>query len=275
MSSLAQEESRSISENVTWGQRKRFADGKVSMPYKRFLGYKKGKNGLPEIVPEEAVIVKRIYKSFLEGGTYRSIARELTADGIPTPGGKSEWAAGTVGSILKNEKYKGDARLQKSFTVDFLQKTTKVNEGEVPQYYVEDSHPAIIKPEVWEAVQMEILRRRETGGAYTELNMYSHRIVCGDCGAYYGPKIWHSNSKYRRTVWRCNDKYRGEKHCSTPALDEEDIQGIFLDAYFEKNGIRAEFSEKLWRKELDKMIVNADGKVEVRFRDGSTRVIIK
>ena len=145
----------------------------------------------------------------------------------------------------------------------------------VPQYYVEDSHPAIIEPQVWDEVQMEILRRRETGGAYTELNMYSHRIICGDCGAYYGPKIWHSNSKYRRTVWRCNDKYRGDKHCSTPALDEGDIQGIFLDAYYEKTGIRAEFSEKLWRKELDKMVVNADGRVEVRFRDGSNRVIMK
>ena len=136
MSSLAQEESRSISENVTWGQRKRFADGKVSLPYSHFLGYRKGDNGLPEIVPEEAETVRWIYSLFLSGKTTGSIASLLTREGIPTPAGKKKWAASTVESILKNEKYKGDALLQKAFTVDFLTKKQKKNEGEVPQYYV-------------------------------------------------------------------------------------------------------------------------------------------
>lgn len=146
MSSLAQEESRSISENVTWGQRKRFSDGKVNIPYGQFLGYRKGADGLPEIVPEEAEIVRRIYRLFLSGKSTNAIATILTDDGIPTPGKKTVWQRTAVESILRNEKYKGSALLQKSFTVDFLTKKTKINGGEVPQYYVENNHPAIIEP---------------------------------------------------------------------------------------------------------------------------------
>ena len=144
MSSLAQEESRSISENVTWGQRKRFADGKVSLPYKSFLGYRKGPDGLPEIVPEEAEVVREIYKLFIQGKTVNWIATHLTSKAIPTPRGKERWQTSTIESILTNEKYKGSAVLQKKFTVDFLSKKMKVNEGEVPQYIVDQSHPAII-----------------------------------------------------------------------------------------------------------------------------------
>jgi site-specific DNA recombinase len=136
MSSLAQEESRSLSENVTWGQRKRFADGKVSLPYARFLGYDKGEDGLPEINEEEATTVQLIYALFLDGYTPHTIAKRLTDDGIPSPGGKDRWMQGTIKSILTNEKYKGDALLQKRYTVDFLTKKMIVNEGEVPQYYV-------------------------------------------------------------------------------------------------------------------------------------------
>ena len=130
MSSLAQEESRSISENVTWGQRKRFADGKVSLPYKQFLGYEKGPDGIPVIVEEEAKIVRRIFSLFMAGKTPYLIAKTLTADGIPTPAGKSKWGTTTVASILTNEKYKGAALLQKKFTIDFLDKKMKVNEGD-------------------------------------------------------------------------------------------------------------------------------------------------
>lgn len=122
---LAQEESRSISENVTWGQRKRFADGKIAMPYKSFLGYRKGVDGRPEIVPEEAKIVRRIYREFLLGMTFNGIAKGLEADGIKSPRGKDTWRITTIKSILQNEKYKGDALLQKRFTVDFLTKKQK------------------------------------------------------------------------------------------------------------------------------------------------------
>ncbi|NCC68069.1 MAG: recombinase family protein, partial [Clostridia bacterium] len=166
MSSLAQEESRSISENVTWGQRKRFSDGKVSMPYKRFLGYEKGEDGLPVVNEEEATVVRLIYRLFLEGKTSVGICKFLENLNIPSPGGLYKWSKTTVDSILANEKYKGDALLQKKFTVDFLQKKMKSNEGEVPQYYVEGSHPAVIVPDEWDQVQVEFARRKQLGRAY-------------------------------------------------------------------------------------------------------------
>ena len=230
MSSLAQEESRSISENVTWGQRKRFADGKVSMPYGQFLGYRKGADGLPEIVPEEAEVVRTIYRMFIEGKSANSIAKYLTRQGIPTPAGKQIWQCATVESILKNEKYKGAALLQKKFTVDFLQKKMKVNEGEVPQYYVEHSHAAIIDPEEWDRVQLEMARRKNNARRTYCNGPFAAKLVCGDCGEYYGSKVWHSNSKYRRVIWQCNAKYGDKRHCNTPHLYEEDLKRHFITA---------------------------------------------
>lgn len=175
-----QEESRSISENVTWGQRKRFADGKVSLPYGQFLGYEKGEDGLPKIVEKEAVVVRLIYKLFLEGKTTAGIARQLTDASILTPSGKDKWQTSTVTSILQNEKYKGDAMLQKTFTVDFLTKKKKVNEGEIPQYYVENSHPAIITPEVFDLAQHEMRKRKNAKGYKTGGGCFSGKIICGE-----------------------------------------------------------------------------------------------
>ena len=195
MSSLAQEESRSISENVTWGKRKRFADGKVSLAYSSFLGYRKGEDGQMEIVPEEAETVRLIYRLFMEGQTPYAIAKYLTDRNIPTPTGKETWRHRTVENILSNEKYKGDARLQKCYTVDFLSKKRKANEGEVPQYYVEGSHDAIIEPAEWQLVQMEIQRRKNLGRSHNCCSPFSAKLKCGDCGEYFGSKVWHSNSK--------------------------------------------------------------------------------
>lgn len=242
MSSLAQEESRSISENVTWGQRKRFADGKVSLPYRRFLGYKRGENGLPEIVLEEAVIVRLIYRLFLYGKSPSAIANYLTDEGIPTPGGKIKWRANVVESILTNEKYKGDARLQKKFTVDFLTKKQKVNEGEVPQYYVENSHPAIIEPEIFDLVQYEFKQRQSDGRWTSCTHPFSGKIICGECGGIYGSKIWHSNTPNRVMVWQCNEKYRGQR-CTTPHLTEQEIKAAFLAAFNTVLGSRKEILE--------------------------------
>ncbi len=232
MSSLAQEESRSISENVTWGKRKSFADGKISLPYKQFLGYRKGVNGLPEIVEEEAAIVRRIYRHFLEGKSPSWIAKRLTAEGIPTPGGKQNWRPNTVESILTNEKYRGDAMLQKSFTVDFLTKKTKVNEGEVQQYYITDSHPAIIPPEVFEIVQGEIAARKAAGRQNSSAHCFSGKVICGECGGAYGSKVWHSNDAYRRVVWQCNRKYtKGQARCATPHLTDVQLEQAFVKAF--------------------------------------------
>lgn len=230
MSSLAQEESRSISENVTWGQRKRFADGKVSLPYKRFLGYTRGPDGLPEIVPEEAVVIQLIYRLFLYGKSPSAIASYLTDEGIPTPSGKAVWRASVVESILTNEKYKGDAILQKKFTVDFLTKRQKINEGEVTQYYVKGSHPAIIEPEIHDLVQYELKKRKEDGRWTSCVHPFSGKIFCGECGGVYGSKVWHSNTPYRCVVWQCNEKHRGQ-HCTTPHFTEQEMQAAFLAAF--------------------------------------------
>ena len=224
MSSLAQEESRSISQNVTWGQRKRFADGKVSMPYKTFLGYEKNEDGTIKINEEEAKVVKRIYYQFLRGDSVGKIANDLTKENILTPAGKSEWRKTTVISILQNEKYKGDALLQKKFTVDFLNHKTKKNEGEVPQYYVHDSHPAIITKEDWELVQIELSRRKEMGYTYSFKNPFSGKLICEECGSYYGKKKWHSGTAH-------NFKFKHK--CKTPNLDEQEVKSMFLKAYNE------------------------------------------
>ena len=227
MSSLAQEESRSISENVTWGQRKRMADGKVTMPYGRFLGYRKGEDGFPEIVPEEAEVVKLIYKSFMEGLSYYKIAQLLMSRNIPATAGGEKWYTRTVESILTNEKYKGSALLQKKFTVDFLTKKQKVNEGEVPQYFVEHSHDAIIAPEEYELVQAEIERRKGLGKEYSGSSIFSAKIVCSCCGSFFGSKVWHSTSKYRCVIWQCNHKFKIKKRfievCNRIASDKEEF----------------------------------------------------
>lgn len=134
-------------------------------------------------------------------------------------------------SILTNEKYKGDALLQKTFTVDFLQKKKKVNEGEVPQYYVENSHPAIVTAEVFDLVQYEMKRRREIGRHTSASGIFSNRLVCGECGAYYGSKVWHSTDAYRTRIWRCNRKYEEKgRPCPSPHLRAEEIQAAFLQA---------------------------------------------
>ena len=229
MSSLAQEESRSISENVAWGKRAKAANGQVYLPYKHFLGYEKGPDGLPQIVESEAEVVRLIYRLFLEGKTPSGIARHLERMGVRSPGGKTRWQHGTIVSILTNEKYKGDAILQKTFCTDFLTKKMKRNEGELPQYYVKGSHPAIISAEVFDEVQTEMSRRREENYTARE-HCFSGRIICGDCGAAYIEKVWHSTSQYKRRIWQCARKFKNEVHCTTPHLYEDDIKAEFLRA---------------------------------------------
>lgn len=226
MSSLAQEESRSISENTTWGKRKQFADGKGSVAYSRFLGYDKDF----VIDEEQADSVRLIYKLFISGYSLYAITKELVKRGIKSPSGNDRWHISTVKSILTNEKYRGDALLQKQYTTDFLQKTRKTNNGEVPQYYVEEHHEAIIPPTQFDFVQAE-LARREKGGRYSGVSIFSNRIKCGCCGGWYGSKVWHSNSKYRKVVYRCNRKYdKGTEPCTSRHLTEDEIKQIFLQA---------------------------------------------
>lgn len=207
------------------------ADGNVSLPYSSFLGYKKGEDGLPEIVPEEAEIVRFIYKSYIEGQPTYTIAKALTERKIPTPTGKEKWHQSTIKSILTNEKYKGSALLQKKFTTDFLTKKVKVNEGEVPQYWIEKSHDAIISPEEFEQVQLEMARRKQLGKQYSGNSLFAAKLVCADCGCFFGSKVWHSTSKYRRVIWQCNNKFKGQQLCSTPHLYEDEIKQRFVNAF--------------------------------------------
>ena len=143
---------------------------------------------------------------------------------IPSPSGKKTWQVSTVESILANEKYKGDARLQKTFTTDYLTKKMKVNEGEVPQYYVENSHPAIIDAKAWDMVQGELRRRKESSRRTTSQSPFSGRVFCSDCGEQFGSKVWHSRDKYRRVIWQCNHKFTGDKKCTTPHLTEDALK---------------------------------------------------
>ena len=230
LSSLSQEEARSISENVTWGLRKKFADGKFSVGYSRFLGYDKGEDGNLAINEEQAKIVRIIFQLFIEGMTAGRIAKELTARHILTITGKEKWNAKTIRGILSNEKYTGCARIQKTFTPDFLTKKTVKNCGQVPSYFVEQSHPAIIDPAVFEMVQREMERRTRGGGRYSGVSIFSGKIKCGACGGYFGSKVWHSTDKYRRMIYRCNNKYEGQK-CQTPHVTEKEIKEAFVTAF--------------------------------------------
>lgn len=230
LSSLSQEESHSISENVTWGLRKKFADCKFSVGYSRFLGYDKGEDGNLAINEEQAKTVRIIFGLFIEGLTPCAIAKELTRRGILTVTGKSKWNAATINGVLANEKYAGCARIQKTFTPDFLTKKTVKNTGQVLSYFVEQSHPAIIDPATFEMVQNEIARRKQDGGRYSGVSIFASKIKCGECGGWFGAKVWHSNDKYRRVIYRCNHKYGGKK-CQTFHVTEGEVKAAFVTAF--------------------------------------------
>lgn len=225
LTSLAQEESRSLSENVTWGKRKLFADGKYSLTYSRFLGYDKGF----VINEEEALVVRLIYRMSLQGYSAYAIADKLSKWQIKTPQGKGRWHGSVVGSILRNEKYKGDALIQKFFTKDFLTHELVENRGEIPQYYVEGHHEGIVTPEQFDQVQAEILRRQGMQ-KYSGVGLFSSIIKCAECGSWYGAKVWHSNDKYRKVIYQCNKKYKDGHKCQTPHITEEELKTKFIKA---------------------------------------------
>lgn len=246
MSSIAQEESRSISENITWGMRKNMARGKVTMAYGKFLGYRRGADGKPEIVEEEAEVVRRIYRLYLDGHTVREITRILTGDGIPTPSGKNcNWSVSTIMSILRNEKYKGDALLQKVYTADFLNKKMKKNNGVLPQYYVENSHPAIIDEETFDLVQAELAKRGGSSRGRRSGSVFDRKVICGDCGHFYGQKLWYSDASGRVYVWRCTHKYDATPNCGAPVVREDELQAAFITAFNQILGDKAGYVAEL------------------------------
>ena len=236
MASLAQQESQSLSQNVKLGIQYRFQDGKVQVNHNRFMGYTKDADGMLVIVPEEAEIVKRIYYEYLEGASMLDIARGLEADGILTGAGKTHWRPETIRKMLTNEKYMGDALLQKTYTVDFLTKKRVKNTGIVPQYYVENSHPAIIPRDLYMRTQEEIVRRSNLKKANGRRRVYSSRyalssiVYCSHCGDVFRRTHWniHGNKK---VVWRCSSRLeKAGPDCPARTLSEAFLHEAVVDA---------------------------------------------
>lgn len=237
LASMGQEESRNISENVKWGKKKKYADGQVTLAYKNFLGYDKHPSDSHKgliINKDQAEIVRLIYKLYLKGKTTSYICDYLEEQKYETPTGKDKWHQSTILSILQNEKYKGDALVQKTYVPDFKSHKLVKNNGEIQQYYQENHHDPIINSDEWNMVQIEIARRKKLGYTYNCTNVFSCKLICSDCGSYFGQKVWHSNDKYRKVVYQCNDKFnKSHEKCKTPALSESEIKRMFIDAYSE------------------------------------------
>jgi len=273
LSSLAQDESRSISENSLWGVRRRFEQGKILIVHTRFLGYDKDNDGNLIINKEQAKIVRRVFKEFLNIKGTVMIARELEQDGVLNWNGKTKWFGTSINSMLINEKYKGDALLQKTYTVDFLSKTRAVNNGIVPQYYVEDSHEAIIEKEVWNAVQLEFERRKNYMKKYKVTQLFSSnpltgRIICGHCNRPYKRVTWNSTDEIlKRNIWQCSCKYKvkGVVACNNKHVDEYKLHESFVTAFNNKpaggiiNDDLGKIVEKRFRKIFKKKITEFDG----------------
>ncbi len=239
--SFAQAESESISKNVSMGVQMAFREGKVRYQYKNWLGYKKGDDGTPEIVPEEAETVKFIYDKFLDGYATKEIADMLNTNGITTARGVSDWQANAVCRILRNEKYTGDALLQKTYTVDCITHKHKKNNGERAMYLVTDCHPAIIDRDMFNLVQQELARRNSkrkvSSKTTTEQGKYSSKyaltelLICGECGTPFRRCTWNVHGK-KRIVWRCISRLdHGSRYChNSPTIHEEPLHKAIVKA---------------------------------------------
>lgn len=238
LSSLAQEESRNISENCTWSIRNKFKNGESYQNGTIIYGYDNVPGDKMKINKEQAVVLKRIYKMFLEGYTYSHIAKILNEEGIVGNKGKACWNASTIRRMLINEKYKGDSLLQKTYTVDFLTHKTAKNTGQVDQYYVRDTHPAIIEKTVWEAVQLEIERRQKfiaehnlAGYGYSNGSCaaFISQVFCGMCGNKYGRQAWSNRGVVR---YFCKDTvHRKGGSCNNRHIDEAAIKRAIVIAW--------------------------------------------
>lgn len=240
--SIAQSESENISANIKWGKAQSAKEGNVSFHYKNFLGYRRGADGKPEIDPEEAEIIKLIYERFLAGDSLGGIIECLAERAIPSPGGKERWTYSTIRSILFNERYKGDAIINKTYVVDCLSKKVKLNNGERPKYYVENNHPAIIDAATFGRVQEELARRSgkrkvKQVGTKTEQGKYSSKyaltelLICGECGTPYRRCTWTANGQ-KKIVWRCISRLDyGKKYChESPTIEESVLHEAIMEA---------------------------------------------
>ena len=237
MASLAQQESQSLSQNVKLGLQYRYQQGEIQVNCARFLGYTKDENKRLVVVPEEAEIVKRIYREYLEGASMLKIARGLEADGILNGAGKERWHTSNINQILRNEKYIGDALLQKTYTVDFLTKKRVKNNGIVPQYYVENSHEAIIPREVFMQVQEELVRRRIVHTSpngktrtFSSNHCFAQIVICGKCGEVFRRVHWNNRGK-KSVVWSCVSRLENTGlFCDARTVLEGTIEQVLVTA---------------------------------------------
>ena len=239
--SFAQAESESISKNVSWGKQKAYAEGKVAFQYSKLLGYQKGADGKPEIVPDEAETVHLIYELFLDGLSFTRIKNALESRGKLTAMGNQIWSESNIKSILKNEKYVGDVLLQKTFTADCITKKVVKNNGERPMYLVTDHHTPIVDRDTFNRVQQELARRtskrkisdktKTEQGKYSGKYALSELLICGHCGTPYRRRIWSKNGK-KQIVWRCISRLEhGKKYCpDSPTIKEEQLHKAIIRA---------------------------------------------
>ena len=264
MASLAQQESQSLSQNIKLGLQYRYQNGEVQVNHNRFLGYTKDEEGHLIIDPAGAEVVKRIYREYLEGGSLLQIARGLEADGILTAAGKLKWRPETLRKILQNEKYIGDALLQKTYTVDFLNKKRVQNNGIVPQYYVENSHEPIIPRDLYMQVQEEMARRANLhSGAKRKKRVYSSKyalssiVYCPKCGEIYRRIAWNNRGKHS-VVWRCCARVEhGPDQCDAPTIQESDLQAAVVKAINLTLGNRSAMLTVL-QKNIETVILQED-----------------
>lgn len=240
LSAFAQAESESISQNVARGKRMGYKHGKFAFPYGRIIGYRKGADGKPEIIPEQAEVIRLIFNSYLQGDSLQSIKTKLETAGALTARGNTEWSAQSIQRILQNEKYCGDVLLQKTFTEDVLTGVHKKNTGQLPQYYIENYHEGIVSKQIFREVQAEIARRNSKSaanqrkrrrGRYNSKYALTERLVCGDCGSPYKRVTWNIHGR-KQIVWRCVNRIEyGTKFCgSSPSIPEEKLHRAILKA---------------------------------------------
>lgn len=269
LASFAQEESRSISDNVKWGIRKRMQNG---IPNGRFriYGYRWEGDELV-IVPEEAEIVKRIFQNFLDGKSRLETEREFAAEGITTRDGH-RWTDSNLKVVLTNVTYTGNLLLQKEFVADPITKQKKKNRGELPQYYVEDTHPAIIDKATFDFVQGEMARRRELGAlANKSLNTscFTGKIKCPYCGQSY----MHNKRTDRGYMefWNCGSKKKKKKGAGCPVggtINHKNMVRVCTEVL----GLD-EFDESVFLEQVDHIDVPERYTLEFHMADG--RVITK
>lgn len=243
LGAFAQSESESISANVRWGIRQAMKEGKATIQYKYLYGYRKGDDGKPEIIPDQAEVVRKIYDLFLSGTPVRGIQEYLNANSVPNINGEPKWARSAIDSILTNEKYCGDVLLQKTYIDDCINKKVKKNTGQLPMYLVQNHHEGIISRETFDAAQAELARRNAgkspskknapTGRSrYSSKYALSDRLYCGECGTRYQRCTWRNRTGSKRIVWRCVSRVDyGSKYChDSPTLDEEPLHRAILAA---------------------------------------------